>query len=393
MSDFESAAGTLEKATDLGKTPNAVVRRWLLELKLADKREKNWREESQKVLDLYRLKKRKANSYNILWANTETLRPAIYNSVPTPDVRRRYKDEDPLGKAVSQVLERGLDYCINTYDFDAVIKNDVLTMLLPGRAVSRVRYIPTITQSPEDEISESMEGDNEELEWEQVVAENIQFDDLRIGPGKVWDEIPWIAFRHRLNRDDLEDKFGNIGKEIPLDNTDDEDIKSNSNDIVSDIFKTAEIWEIWDKEEKKVLFIAPSYKIKPVQTLDDPLKLIGFWPIPRPLYAIEDSSTLVPQMLFEQYREQAEELNRISKRINKLIEGLKLRGIYDATIVEMSQLMEGDDNDLIASQGVTALIERGGLEKSRQPALGVSAGQKSFRAGSDGQELVRDAGG
>lgn len=374
--DYESA-GTLEKKEDLGTDPRATVKRWILELKLADKREDDWRKKAQKVLDRYRQKNAKKNSFNILWANTETLRPALYNSIPTPDVRRRFKDSDKLGKAVSEVLQRSLAYSCDTYDFDGCIKGDVLDMLLPGRAVSRVRYIPTLEQvgvTPEthdeeqeqhEPAGEALEGDSEELTWEQVVIERVQWDDFRHGMGKEWAEVSWVAFRHKLTREDMEEKFGEeIANLIPLDDPDDDDIKAEKEERVSDLFKTATVWEIWDKDEKKVLFIAPSYKDQPAMEVDDPLNLLGFFPIPKPLMAIEDSNSLIPTPLYELYKEQAEELDTISTRINTIVKGLKFRGVYDSTLKELDELMRGQDNDLIPAQNVTALLERGGLEKA-----------------------------
>lgn len=374
--DYESAGATLERVEDLGTSPRSVVKRWNLELKLADKREDDWRKKATKVLNRYRQKDAKKNSFNILWANTETLRPALYNSVPNPDVRRRFKDGDKLGKAVSEVLQRCISYSCDTYDFDQGIKSDVLDMLLPGRAVSRIRYIPTLEQvgvTPEtheegeeqhEPAGEALEGDTEELTWEQVVVERVQWDDFRHGLGKDWNEVPWVGFRHKLTRDEMVEKFGEVGEDIPLDDPDDDDIRQEKDNSVADLFKTATIWEIWVKEDKQVLFICPSYKEAPAMEVDDPLNLVGFYPIPRPMYAVEDASSLVPTPLYELYKEQAEELDRISTRINKIIGGLKFRGIYDATITELSELMRGEDNDLIPSNGVTALIERGGLEKA-----------------------------
>lgn len=364
--DYES--GALEKPEDLEKDPKGVVRRWILELKLADKRESEWRKKSERIWNRYRQKEARRHSFNILWSNTETLRPAVYNSPPTPDVRRRFKDEDPIGKAVAEVICRCLEYSVDTTDFNQQIESTVLDMLLPGRGVCRVRYVPSLRKVEGVEVEESsdeeaLQGDYEELEWEQCNIEHVQWDDFRIGSGKEWSEVTWIAFRHRLTRDELEEQFPDCGSEIKLDNTDDDDVKAQD-EADQEAFKTAEVWEIWDKEEGKVLFIAPSYKEKPVKTLDDPLKLNGFWPIPQPIYAIEDSSCLVPVPLYEMYKEQADELDTITKRLNILTKGLKMRGIYDATISELSELMRGEDNDLIPAQNVTALLERGGLEKA-----------------------------
>ena len=373
MSELDSTS--VEKPSDIEKDPKGVVRRWILEWGLADKREKDWKKESDKILRRYRQKDSKKHSFNILWSNTETLAPAVYNSVPKPDVRRRFKDDDPIGKAVSTVMSRSLEFGMDTTDFNHQIESCVLDMLLPGRAVARVRYVPSLTQvgvsretheeeNEQHELGgEALEG-YEEVEWEQAPIEHVQWDDFRHGSGKCWDEVQWVGFKHRLTRKELEEKFGEIGSLVKLDSSDDEEIEKEKDDKVAQSFRTAEVWEIWDKEKREVLFVAKNHKDEPLQVIPDPLNLQGFFPIPRPLYAVADSSSLVPVPLFELYKEQAEELDTISSRINRLVKGLKMRGIYDATLSELSELMRGEDNDLIPAQNVTALLERGGLEKA-----------------------------
>jgi hypothetical protein len=367
MANEVNQAGSLERKEDLGNLPESIARRWKLELKLADKRESNWRKRASDIYKLYTPETPATNSFNILWTNTETLRQSVYNSLPQPDVRRRYQDDDQLGKSVGEVLTRALEFSQDTYDFDGLLQKDVLSMLLAGRAISRVRYVPDIRSiGGEDshDDDDSQESDTyEEIGWEQAICERIQFDDFRIlCAAKTWDEVTAIGFRHRFTREDCIEKFGEeVGNKIPLDEVADEDVKKSKD--VQDLFKTAEVWEIWDKEEKEVLFICPTYAA-PCKVQDDPLGLQGFFPIPRPLYAIENDTTLVPAALYTQYEQQAKELNRISLRINKLIEGLKNRGIYDSTLSELSELMKAGDNELIPAQNVTALLERGGLEKA-----------------------------
>lgn len=363
----DSNASSLESPQDLGATPEAVARRWKLELKLADKRESDWRKKSADIYKLYTPASPAANSFNILWTNTETLRQSVYNSLPQPDVRRRYQDEDPLGKAVGEVLTRALEFSQDTYDFDGVLQDDVLSMLLAGRALSRVRYIPDIRSTGQPKVAEGdvAEPDTyEEIAWEQVICERVQYDEFRIlCAAKTWNDVTAIGFRHRFTRDDCIGKFGDdIGNALTLDGADDDDVKNSSADT-ADLFKTAEIWEIWDKDAKEVIWICKTYP-HPCKEQDDPLGLSGFFPVPRPLYAIQNDQTLIPACLYTQYEQQAKELNRISIRINKLVDALRLRGIYDASLAELSQLMKSGDNELTPSQNVTALIDRGGLEKA-----------------------------
>ena len=105
MAAEKGAIGTAEPRSngavtteELERTPAGIVKRWVAEIDRSSRREKDWREDATKVYDRYRGKQRGKNSYNILFANTETLRPAIYNSTPKPDVRRRYADEDIVAK-------------------------------------------------------------------------------------------------------------------------------------------------------------------------------------------------------------------------------------------------------------------------------------------------------
>lgn len=361
-------ANTLEKPSDLGRSLEAEARRWKLELKLADKRESAWRKKANDIYKLYTPESPANFSFNILWTNTETLRQSVYNSLPQPDVRRRYNDEDPLGKAVGEVMTRALEFAQDTYDFDGAMKGDVLSMLLAGRGLSRVRYVPDIRSVGGGEVveepdAELQESDNyEEIAWEQVICERVQFDEFRIlCAAKTWDDVTAIGFMHRFTREDCVEKFGEeIGNAITLDKADDEDI--NKSKDCADLFKTAEVWEIWDKAAKKVIFISKTYAT-PCKTQDDPLELSGFFPIPRPLYAIENDQTLIPAALYTQYENQAKELNRVSTRITKLTDALRVRGVYDATLTELSNLMKQEDNNMVPAANVVALAERGGLDK------------------------------
>ena len=361
-----------ERKEDLGDGDKGIQRRWMLELKLSDKREAEWRKTAKATIDRYRGRNRKKNSFNILWSNTETLMPAVYNSLPQPNVRRRFKDEDPVGKAVSDILSRSLEFSVDIEQFDTAIKHSLLDMLLTGRGVNRIRYVPSFEQvgysDEEPQETESLQTESlevettEELGWEQVVIEHVQYDDFRMGAGKTWEEIQWIAFHHRMTRDDLVDKFGEKGEKMRLDDTNDEDVNREDESTI-DAFKTASVWEIWDKEEKQVIFVSQNCT-EPLKVLEDPLELTSFFPIARPVYAIVDGGTMLPTTLYSQYQEQAEELDKVSTRINKIYDALKVRGIYDSTMSEVSELLKGNDNDLIPAQNAAAWLERGGIEKA-----------------------------
>lgn len=351
----------------IGRQPDDVVRRWILELDLYKNRTSKWRKDAERIWDIYRSESKKADSFNILWANTELLRSAVYNSVPQPDCRRRFKDDDPLGKVVSEVLYRCLSFTVDQAGFDASIKKTVLDMLLPCRGLVRVRYVPSLMPGAEgdDKASEMIEVESaEELAFEQVVLEHIQWDEFAHGPGKSWDDVPWIGFRHEMHRDELVEKFGKVGKSVPLNNAaflvDDDKMPES----VKELFNTAEVWEFWDKSSKRVIFIATSYKDGPLATLDDPLQLQQFFCVPEPLYCIEDSESLIPILLYKQYEEQAEELNKINRRMNLIIDAIRVRGVYASDMPEIATLVTAGDNMLVPIQNWAAFIDNGGIEKA-----------------------------
>lgn len=374
MSDDTLQSGTYESVAQIGVSPSAVVKRWTLELSLADKEERDWRKAGERIYERYRGAKQKKNSFNILWSNTETLRQAVYNTLPAADVRRRFRDADPVGKVVSEVLERCADYAMDVYDFDHVIKMDLLDMLLPGRGVSRVKYVPDLEdmapdatqETADDEKSEEAEA-QQRIAYERVMCEHVNWQDFRRGPGKTWDEVRWVAFRHKFSKAGGVEQFGDAFEDVPLDECADEEVRK-SDKSTGDLFKTADVWEIWNKDDKQIIFIAPAYKDRPLFPIDNPdgadqLKLDGFFPIPRPLYAIEDGESQVPTPLFELYKQQAEELDRVTSRINNLTEALKVRGVYNSILKEIEQLQNLGDNQLLAATNVQALMESGGLEK------------------------------
>ena len=79
--------------------PTEEVQRWLDEIKDAKKRESDFRRDGKRVLKIYGAEKNETTPFNILFSKPETLLPALYSAVPRPVVNRRFKDEDPTGKA------------------------------------------------------------------------------------------------------------------------------------------------------------------------------------------------------------------------------------------------------------------------------------------------------
>jgi len=382
MAEQAEPEKTVVKIEELEKTPQGKVRRWLSEIALADEAESEWRNEGREIYDLYEAEKTTGNAFNILWSNTETLLPAVYNSTPEPDVRRRFRDPDTVGKVASTVLERALSYQVDDYDFNTEIEDTILDILLPGRGVARIVYEPHFVKVTSQGIqasvsagayevregspTETVEDSYEKIVEQDARVEQVQWDKFRRGPGKRWRDVPWVSFEHDFTYDMACEKFGDeIASQLKYEDGETKAIKDSSQQgkELKAIFKTCKVHEIWDKEERRVLFISPTFRKKPVLEVQDPLKLRQFFPMPRPVYAIKNSRTLVPKPLYRMYKRQAVELDKVSARINKIVYALKVRGMYASHIKEAADLLDADDNGMIAIENPSLIAESGGLDK------------------------------
>ena len=364
--------------------------KWMSEIEDARKREDRWRKDANRIVEIYEGQKKELSPYNILYSNTETLQPALYNSTPRPVVARRFKDEDPMGKAAGKVGERSLEFLIDSGDakytsFDDLMANAVLEALVPGRGLTRFKYDATIVQDeniqaaeqvPETERSDApgdVETESpvvEKVQYETVCGEEVPWNRFLHGNAKKWREVPWCAIEHFMTREELEKNFGEVGAKVPVTemdsgaNTGSEDNTEAKKQELKGM-KVAQVFEIWDKDHKKVLFISPQWKSAPLKEVDDPLELTGFYPWPQPLTFTSKISSLLPVALYTMYEEQAKELNVITTRIKRIIAAMKVRGLYDATVEGVDKVLQADDNTLVPAENVAALLAQGNaLEKA-----------------------------
>ena len=357
-----------------------VAQYWRGQLDDARKRELKYRKSARPVVKIYETEDCRANSFNILYANTETLLPAVYNQSPKPVVKRKQGGNTGPGgepnsadlpqllatRVAQRLLEQFLDTgATDTPTFDELAAQSVLQALITGRGLIRFRYDAQI----EDQ---NIDGETvAQLKSETVRGELVDWDRVLFGYARSWHAVPWLAFEHYMTREELVDNFGDIGRVVPLnattsdsDSSSDEGTAEDRAPSDSEGAKLALVYEIWDKTKREVLFYAPSYAEQILRKLPDPLGLSGFFPCPAPLTFFMKVSSLVPVPLYEFYKEQAEELNRITQRINKILSALKVRGFYDAQLGDLGKLLEQEDNILLPAENAAAMQAGQTLEKS-----------------------------
>jgi len=316
--------------------------------------------------------------FNILWSNVQTIQPAIFARLPRPDVSRRFRDNDPIGRVASMMLERALEFEIEHYgDYKSAMNNAVLDRLLGGRGVSWVRYEPHFEADTEGEPddgfqvtedsdeAETPEGEAienpERIEYECAPVDYVHWKEFGHSPGaRTWEEVTCVWRKVYMSRPALVERFGeDLGYKIPLDTKPADD--KNSYKPMDGIYE-AVIYEIWDKETGKVLWLSKSLG-KIIDERDDPLQLENFFPCPKPLYSTLTTDSLEPIPDFVIYQDQARELDTLCDRIDGLINALKVRGVYDASSSELQRLFsEGENNTLIPVDNWMAFAEKQGMK-------------------------------
>ena len=394
-------------------TKPKLAKFWLDEIDKAGKREREWRKEAKEVLGRYRNEKRKRRGFNILWANTELLKPAVLSRTPQPDVRRRFLQEDPVAHMAAQLLEKALKFTADDprFAFTEALEGARDDMLLPGRGVTRVIYERDITrkklhmkEEPDqvaeagqpividgfemlaqggeplsfrqffttddgtevepDDIDDDGNGVRDEITRQEVYCRHVYWEDYREGDARCWEDVPWLAYRHTLTRKQLKEQFGREkGMLVPLNAGGEQKRGEESTEEPESPLKRGIVWEIWDKEERKRVWIAEGFHDDVLDLEEDPLGLETFFPQPAPLYTVTSTATRIPVPEFRQYKDQADELDEVSMRITRLIKALKVRGAYAAVMKELADILNGDENELYPIENYHELVDIGGLEK------------------------------
>ena len=347
------------------------VKFWLAELELAGKHESKWRKRARNVINIYRDDTgTNETHFNILWSNTQTQRPALYSSTPKPVIKRRHRQEGQGAKIVAQSLERALSYSLDpggSYDFDRVGEKLILDYLLPGRMVARCKYHPEIIESErdiEDEYGDFLETEKfDELIDEEVRVYHIPWDQYRQSVANAWEDVWWVAYGNNfLTQDEVIEQFGEEHSDVPLTHISHmEDKDGQPTDGEERQVKKAQVWEIWDKDERKVYAVIDGYD-KFLMNDEDPLKLRGFYPGPEPVMIVETPDSLIPIPEYTLYQYQAAELNKITLRLENLVDAMKLSGLYPGSQKDIiKELLNSKENTLIPVEDWGAITERGGL--------------------------------
>lgn len=322
---------------------------WKEQLGNSIEESKDYLEEAERVLKIYKGETYRNTIqtgetmtvkpvYNILYSNVGTLKPLIFSRLPNPRVRKRNLEKNNINKLISIILERNIKRVLEETDAQNIIEQARDDFLVTKKGVVKVLYEQEIIEkevSVEDideqgNLVERLEV-NEELGEKKIFLEYVSWRDVVFSCADKWENVEWVAFRHYFTKDEMKKRFGrkanliNFGNEVAP-NT----LKSEGDE---GLFKKAEVWEIWDKETKKVYFFCDGYDKGLLKTVDDSYNLLKFFNIPRPL-GIDSGFDKVncPIPDYKYYEEQAKELDKISQRIIAILPYMSMGGAYSDSL-------------------------------------------------------------
>ena len=348
---------------------------WADNFSSAKKFWEKWQEKGEKVRQRY-LDERDGSEedgdrrLNLFFSNTTTLMSMLYGNMPKIEVDRTFSDaDDDVARVASNIAQRILqqDVKYRGADFSSALRYNLEDRLLPGLGYTRAKY-----EFEEEEVQVPPQIDPisgatlaEGFTQTKIANEKVRFvytfwKDILVSPARTYEELTWMAFRSYMNRKELKERFGEeLGKRIPLE-SDGPVGRDNKADIPNE--KQAEVWEIWDKLRRKVLYYVQGFDTI-LEEIDDPLELDNFFPGPKPLIANTTTAKFVPKPDYVLAQDLYNEIDNLQARISLLTEACKLVGVYDKSMGVLKQIFqEGCENELIPVENWALLGEKGGLK-------------------------------
>lgn len=362
----ENTGASIESRKDFAKTPKGQYEYYSEELSASKFMLEKWHKQADKIINRYIGKRSTNNSQpqnstfdlNLFHSNVSTLGSMLYGNTPKVDVSRRYNDpNDDVGRVAAEMMERllNLDVAENGAEYDAMLRSTLSDRLLSGLGVGRVRY-----QMESDKDPETGE---ERLISESAPVDYVFWGDVLWSWARNFSEVRWVAFKNYLTKDEIAEKFTKHASEnIPLkkqkmSSGDESDRDPN----MDGPWMKGEIWEIWDKTTRKVVYMAFGYQ-QTLEIKDDPLQLSGFFPVAPFFLANPTTSLYAPTPDFTLAQDLYNEVDKLQERISIVTEAVKVVGVYDAAASEVGNMFkQGMDNDLIPVDNWALFAEKGGL--------------------------------
>jgi len=331
---------------------------WLKRIAEEQKAHKEFRDRSEEVEEVFRGGEDGDQMVPLYWSVVGVEHVGVYSNQPSPDVRPRNELANPLYKSVARLINRGLAYCTDHHSFDDSMHRSVDDFLAMGLGTLRVKVdseieevtqqVPIMGQDPMGmPIQVGMRDETEEVVKEQTIRwEYVPWRRFGWQPCNHFKQCDWIYFRHCMTQVQIKKRFGRTVKA-----SEEERKNTNYGDYKN---KAYDIYEIWDKEKRQVLFIANG-ESEPLEVNEDPLELLDFWPVPGLMMTNIGSEELIPKADYDYIESYDRELNRLQERRAQVLEQIKAAGAYDQGMEELGDILDLDDGEM---KPVVNLVQR-----------------------------------
>lgn len=346
-----------------GKTEaNGTASQCLKEIRAYEKKFERWTDRGKRITERYRDERdnatigfdRPSRNMNIFWSNVQILKPTLYAREPKSEIVRRFRDRDPAGRTAAECIERATDFEIENTGLHDVLEKCVEDRLLPGRGQAWVSYDPQLASN--DNVTEKT-GDALRVDY-------LHWRDFGHSAVPIWKRVTKVWRWKYFSRTEFIDRFGDKHVE-KVEFSKSYDTKANENE--KEPTAMARVAEVWDKKRKKVYWVSKSVEDY-LDEYDAPLTLQHFFPCPPPLYATMTTDSLVPVPDFYLYQDQANEIDKLTARINNLTSALKVAGAYDEDFKDLETLFDpaGAPDNLLVPVKMSDLTGKGGINNAVQ---------------------------
>lgn len=320
------------------------VKQWHERITKAEKEYEPFHDLIKETREYYKNESKK-NKHSIFWASVETMKPFLYFKQPRPYVDRKEKTSAPAEMVACKIIEKALAWDLAQFDFDSVIKYVRNDFLISGMGLAEEKY-----EAEFEDIVEN--GDLLPLKKsEKVVTSYIDPVDFIADVEKVgiWEDVTWVARKIWMTKQEVIDAFGEEVKDLIVEPGEKE---YQGKDTL--------VYKIWDKKTSRIYWLSKVCKTDFLKVSDDLLKLNGFFPMPKPIFATQANDSLIPVPDYREIRALLKEMDGLTERMRLTMKALKVSGAYDKAFPELANILDKEVT-LVAVSDFQKLKDAGGI--------------------------------
>jgi hypothetical protein len=292
---------------------------------------------------------------NIFYSNVETLAATILPVMPKLVIEKRVVKTD-TGELVSNkfyslmalIVEKTLEYFVQKIKYEdfEMFKYDYL---VTGRGVLWATY-------------GKVDGK------QSIHIERVPWNEFAIDPKNNFKDVKWVARRFFLNKGEFRKNFPDATIEkahfmdfkMLLDQ--DEDPTLYNLEYTDDYF--IDIWEYWDKDERKVYYLSERYDDEVIKTVKhEKSDFDDFFPTSNPLVSIKNGFSMIPRSEYWTYYHELAELSEISFRKSNLIRSIEAKSFTDSTNIDLVEKLAK------AQEGYVVAVDNLNMQDGKNPII------------------------